>query len=62
MSSRWMLLGYCPMGLFWDLGSDILVIGAVILYGINSIANTLMQSKYPHYDLFAPKRVIPGFF
>lgn len=50
------------MGLFWDLGSDILVIGAVILYGINSIANTLMQSKYPHYDLFAPKRVIPGFF
>ena len=48
------------MGLFWDLGSDILVIGAVILYGINSIANTLMQSEYPHYDLFAPKRVIPG--
>lgn len=47
------------MGLFWDLGSDIPVIGAVILYGINSAANALMQSKYPHCELFAPSRVIP---
>lgn len=47
------------MGLFWDLGSDIPAIGAVILYGINSAANALMQSKYPDCDLFAPNRVIP---